>query len=105
MNKRYSPKTECLKKPRQVCGPGPCPLEPAPEECREETKTVRLIKCTQENHQWNFLCKFWQRNASLINFYGFYFIHKTQVTQEVPEETCDLQPEKVCKHVTKMVPM
>ena len=28
-----------------------------------------------------------------------------QVTQEVPEETCDLQPEKVCKHVTKMVPV
>lgn len=48
VNKRYSPKTECLKKPRQVCGPGPCPLEPAPEECREETKTVRL-KCIHAN--------------------------------------------------------
>ena len=48
MNKRYSPKTECLKKPRQVCGPGPCPLEPAPEECREETKTVRLTVSSME---------------------------------------------------------
>lgn len=66
VNKRYSPKTECMKNPREVCGPGPCPLEPAPEECREETKTV---------------------------------------TQEVPEETCDLQPERVCKHITKMVPI
>ena len=26
---------------REVCGPGPCPLVPAPEECWEETKTVR----------------------------------------------------------------
>ena len=42
VNKRYSPKTECMKNPREVCGPGPCPLEPAPEECREETKTVSI---------------------------------------------------------------
>ena len=26
------------------------------------------------------------------------------IIQEVPEETCDLNPQKTCKHVTKLVP-
>ena len=28
----------------------------------------------------------------------------TQVVQEVPEETCNLEPQRICKHVTKLVP-
>jgi len=63
---RYSPETQCKKMPREVCGPGPCPIEPGPKECRQESRTV---------------------------------------TQDVPEETCDLQPQKVCKFVTKLVPV
>ncbi len=39
--KRYSPETECKKVPTEVCGPGPCPIEKGPENCRQETKTVR----------------------------------------------------------------
>ena len=38
--KRYSPETQCRKKPRDVCGPGPCPIEQGPRECRQESRTV-----------------------------------------------------------------
>merc|ERR1712135_57728 len=63
--KKFSPVTECKKVPFELCGPGACPVEPGPEECREETRTVVV---------------------------------------EVPEETCNLEPQKECKHVTKHVP-
>ena len=26
------------------------------------------------------------------------------VVQDIPKETCDLEPERICKHVTKLVP-
>lgn len=32
------------------------------------------------------------------------FDRKETVVQEVPEETCNLEPQKTCKHVTKLVP-
>ena len=38
--KKFSPVTECKKVPFELCGPGACPVEPGPEECREETRTV-----------------------------------------------------------------
>merc|ERR1712018_564097 len=63
--KKFSPVTECKKVPFELCGPGSCPVEPGPEECREETQTVVI---------------------------------------EVPEETCNLEPQRICKHVTKLVP-
>ena len=68
VNKRYSPKTECMKNPREVCGPGPCPLEPAPEECREETKTVRFI----ESHV-NLRGRFIQKKSHLqrSDYFGY----------------------------------
>merc|ERR1712002_230674 len=33
------------------------------------------------------------------------FDKKETVVQEVPEETCNLEPQKQCKHVTKLVPL
>jgi len=33
------------------------------------------------------------------------FDKKETVVQEVPEETCNLEPQKSCKHVTKLVPL
>lgn len=63
--KKYSPETACKQVPRQVCGPGPCPLEKVEPVCRQETKTI---------------------------------------TQDVPEETCELSPQKVCQFVTIMIP-
>lgn len=33
------------------------------------------------------------------------FDRKETVIQEVPEETCNLEPQKICKHVTKLVPL
>merc|ERR1712168_1423700 len=33
------------------------------------------------------------------------FPKKETVVQEVPEETCNLEPQKSCKHVTKLVPL
>ena len=43
--------------------------------------------------------------AMIVQLMDFRYCFCPQVTQEVPEETCDLQPERVCKHITKMVPM
>jgi len=31
---------QCRLKPRQVCGPGPCPIVAGPKECRDDIKTV-----------------------------------------------------------------
>ena len=39
--KKFSPVTECKKVPFELCGPGAAPVEAGPEECREETQTVR----------------------------------------------------------------
>ncbi len=47
--KRYSPDTQCKKKPRTICGPGPCPLEQGPRECRQESKTVRMSALINHN--------------------------------------------------------
>merc|ERR1712141_169101 len=33
------------------------------------------------------------------------FDRKETVIQEVPEETCNLEPQRICKHVTKLVPL
>merc|ERR1711872_40927 len=33
------------------------------------------------------------------------FDKKETIVQEVPEETCNLEPQRACKHVTKLVPL
>lgn len=33
------------------------------------------------------------------------FDRKETIVQEVPEETCNLEPQRTCKHVTKLVPL
>merc|ERR1711964_102784 len=33
------------------------------------------------------------------------FDKKETIVQEVPEETCNLEPQRQCKHVTKLVPL
>merc|ERR1719219_924207 len=38
--KKYTPETQCNKKPIQVCGPGACPVEPGKEECFDKIETV-----------------------------------------------------------------
>ena len=40
--KKFTPETQCVKKPLQVCGPGACPVEQGPEECFDKTETVRI---------------------------------------------------------------
>ncbi len=56
---RTSPETECRKVPREVCGPGPCPLEPGPKECRTEPRTVVQDKPDEQCHLTpNKVCKF-----------------------------------------------
>lgn len=32
-------------------------------------------------------------------------IESLKIVQEVPEEICNLEPQKECKHVTKLVPL
>merc|ERR1712029_1134591 len=62
---KHTPETECEKKPRQLCGPSACDLQPGQKECFTRTETV---------------------------------------VTEVPEESCNLEPRKECKHVTKLLP-
>ena len=33
------------------------------------------------------------------------YLHKISKSLQVPEETCNLEPQKSCKHVTKLVPL
>lgn len=39
--KKYTPETNCAKRPIQICGPGLCPVEAGAEQCQEKTETVR----------------------------------------------------------------
>ena len=37
---KFSPETNCQKRPFQLCGPSACPVEPGPEQCQEKEETV-----------------------------------------------------------------
>merc|ERR1739836_86000 len=62
---KYTPLTQCEKRPKIVTVPGGCVLEPGPTTCHDETQAVVNPK---------------------------------------PVETCTLDPQKNCRHVTVLVP-
>ena len=85
--KKYSPQTECKKVPRELCGPSGCVPKPGPEKCHDKKETVvqEVIQVT-------------------ICIYIFKILGKKFFFFQVPEETCNLEPQKTCKFVTKLVP-
>ncbi|TRY69510.1 hypothetical protein TCAL_09406 [Tigriopus californicus] len=86
----YTTEQKCTKWPKQVCS--------------NEKKTVK--KYTPETD-----CK--KVGRELCGPSGCVpqpgpeecFDKKETVVQEVPEETCNLEPQRSCKHVTKLVPL
>jgi len=63
--KKYSPVTNCVKVPRELCAPAGCGVKAGPEECYDKIKTI---------------------------------------IQDKPSEECNIEPQRLCKHVTKLVP-
>jgi len=86
----YTTEQKCTKWPREVC--------------TKETK--RVLKYSPETD-----CKKVPRDlcgpSGCILQPGpeECFDKKETVITEVPEETCNLEPQKSCKHVTKLVPL
>lgn len=86
----YTTEEECDKWPKQVCDKVPTPVTKVSEivKCEKKPRTIEVRgACTpvpQEEECYD----------------------KTEtVVQEVPEETCNLEPQKTCKFVTKLVPL
>jgi len=86
----YTTEQKCTKWPR--------------EECTKETKTVQKFSpetvCKKEPEE---LCG--PSGCELQPGPPQCFDKAETVITEVPEETCNLEPQKSCKHVTKLVPL
>lgn len=86
----YTTEQKCTKWPRQVCN----------------SRTERVSKFTPETE-----CKKVPRELCgpsgcvLTPGPEECFDKKETVVQEVPEETCNLEPQRSCRHVTKLVPL
>eukprot|EP00095_Tigriopus_kingsejongensis_P001186 maker-scaffold511_size151351-snap-gene-0.23 protein:Tk01186 transcript:maker-scaffold511_size151351-snap-gene-0.23-mRNA-1 annotation:"spt transcription factor family member" len=114
----YTTEQKCTKWPKQV-PEETCNLEPQ-RSCKHVTK----LKCTKWPKQ---VCKNEKKTVKkytpeteckkvgreLCGPSGCLlqpgpeecFDKKETVVQEVPEETCNLEPQRSCKHVTKLVPL
>ena len=79
--------TKCERLPVKICGKG-CVTQPGEEECHE--KEVWNLKISPAQYFFYFLM--------LI----FHF--QIDVMIDLPEEICDLNPQKNCRMATKMVP-
>lgn len=86
----YTTEQKCDKWPRQVCENVPTPVTKVSEnvQCVKKPRTIQVtgacVPVPQEEECYD----------------------KTEtVVQEVPLETCNLEPQKSCKFVTKLVPL
>merc|ERR1712038_301148 len=86
----YSTETKCTKWPKQVCS--------------KETKNVKKYspetECKKVPKE---LCG--PSGCELVPGPEECFPKQETVITEVPEETCNLEPQKECRHVTKLVPL
>lgn len=82
------PKTSCRKVPRKLCGRPNCRVVQLPEKCFKEVR--------QDN-----MCV---SSSSIESFFFLLSLQMVATVMEVPEEHCDLQPQKVCRFETKLVP-
>ena len=101
---KYSPETDCKKVPRELCGPSGCILQPGAPECFDKKETV-ITEVLKSFH----MTKVFKHNLMISNecFHNWVFQFYTLFGSffQVPEETCNLEPQKSCKHVTKLVPL
>lgn len=86
----YTTEKKCTKWPRQVCT----------KETKKVKKHTPQTECTKKPRQ---LCG---PSGCVPKPGPEQCFDKTEtVVQEVPEENCNLEPQKSCKHVTKLVPL
>jgi len=85
----YTTEQKCTKWPKQVC-------ETQRKQVKKYSPETECKKVPRE------LCG--PSGCELVPGPEECFEKSETVVQEVPEETCNLEPQKSCKHVTKLVP-
>merc|ERR1712087_179819 len=85
----YTTNTKCSKWPREVCSVSK----------KNVKKYTPITGCTKEPRE---LCA--PAGCGFSQGEPECYEKTVTVVQDIPRETCDLQPEKTCKHVTKLVP-
>ena len=82
--KKYTPITGCTKEPREICAPAGCGFK----------------KVLDKTFKSYFSCTCILLYQGPLECYD-----KVQtVVQDAPKEQCSLEPQRTCKHVTKLVP-
>lgn len=94
---KFNPVTKCEKVPQQLCGPSGCGFVQGPEICHDEVDQCKPIPL----HRAIQVCADQSSMESILNLRGIEctsmcFQVKTVVT-DIPEEVCDLQPQRSCK--------
>merc|ERR1711878_225693 len=84
----YTTEQKCTKWPRRECS------------ARKE----RVTKYTPETECKPIVLELCGPELEAVSGEEECFDEKQTVVQEVPEETCNLEPQRECKHVTKLVP-
>ena len=84
--KKYTPITGCTKEPREICAPAGCGFKKVLDNLKQTC--VHTFADTSTLYQGPLEC-----------------YDKVQtVVQDAPKEQCSLEPQRTCKHVTKLVP-
>jgi len=85
----YTTNTKCSKWPREVCSVSK----------KNVKKYTPITGCTKEPRE---LCA--PAGCGFSKGEPECYEKVVTLVQDIPKETCDLQPERTCKHVTKLVP-
>merc|ERR1711874_134050 len=85
----YTTNTKCSKWPREVCSVSK----------QNVKKYTPITGCTKEPRE---LCA--PAGCGFSKGEPECYEKVVTLVQDIPKETCDLQPERTCKHVTKLVP-
>lgn len=92
--KKFTPVTGCTKEPKEVCAPAGCGF-----------KQVTAAHFLEIDKSINFTCKITYFSLSHYPQGAEQCFDKTQtIVQDSPKEKCTLEPQRTCKHVTKLVP-
>ena len=84
--KKYTPITGCTKEPREICAPAGCGFKKVFDNLKQSCISYIVL-----------ICILYQGPLECYD--------KVQtVVQDAPKEQCSLEPQRTCKHVTKLVP-